>query len=301
MASGRRVLVSGGIYLDHFHRTSADIRLGKSMEIIEKKETLGGPGLCIATALSRLELNTSLYSIIGTCQNSKTAISWLSQENITWVGESFEGEEIDNSYLFESNSCNARVVFNSYSLSSELTPHNQVNITSWDFFVIMSPSNLPLILNFIKKKNIRIPSLAVVHSKQLRKIKKPLDLKDLNFLIISESDEEDLNYEKFKFNCIITTKGDAGCVIKQPDKSDIEIPIKLEKKIISKKLKSTNGAGEAFAAGFIAFFCHHETLLNQNKLSSKNIIDAVKFAQKWAAQHISNGGNLNFPYLSTLF
>lgn len=286
------VLVIGGVYLDRISQAGSELMVDATHEVESIAEHLGGPGLCLALALSRLGTRVALRTAIGECPASDRAVRLLEKNGVMLEGKRFPGAVLDRAEIYLSPS-GKRVVFNSHAISSTVSmPTTRIAELGPQIVVVASPTPVAVAETVAEAVHGRATTVLLLHSRQLNEIAtgriRVLELADV--VCLSEAEPEAAYLRKLRRRGIlVTTMGRDGATVSLPGAEPVRLsqPEAID-------AANTNGAGEAFCAALISEILR-ERRGGRWKPQLDSICQAVEFAQKYAAAHIRMGANLAFP------
>ena len=269
--------------------------LGSKLLIESLKFEIGGGGTNTAVAFARMGLKTGWIGSIGDCENSKSIIKNMKEENVDFLGTCTKGRA-GYSVILDSK-VNDRTILTFKGENNNLKFNNlnkkEIAKTKWMYFCSMVGDAFiaqKRIARFAKKNKIKIafnPSSyqAKAGLKELKSV-----LKNTNILILNREEaglltkQNDLDkiFSKIHLSgpsIVIITDGKDGAIC-----SDGIHKYKAHAHKI--KVKETTGAGDAFAASFLGTFIKTNDIEKSLKFA---VINSQSVIQEYGAKNVLLG------------
>ncbi len=286
----RRIHVFGPTYIDYSINLKDTISLDGSSRIEQERIFPGGTGLCYAIALSRLHNSVVLHTVVGSDNKSRIVDKFISAEKNINTEIQKVNTKTDYAYILIDKGNHKAVA--SRKEASNLFNVNLVNFDSLDeadSIVITSLRNdiansiLQNIKDSVKSKPFIMWAPHLPNCKNSKLIADNISL--IDHISLSLEEYELLKSQigdpiKLGVKSITVTARDKGCdLISDSGIKHFESVMPLKKPLDS------NGAGEAFGAGFLTSY-----------LITSNYHFSVKTGSYLAYLHIQRSGS-DFPKL----
>jgi sugar/nucleoside kinase (ribokinase family) len=282
-----KIDVFGPTYIDHTIELKDDISLDGSSRIENETYYPGGTGLCYAIALARLNNETTINSVVGNDNNSKIVYRFINSEtNLIPKFQKLNGQT-DYAYILIDKGSH-KTVASRKEVSNKFNTKKLKFKNYSDAVVITSFSNeiCSEIIKYYYELSNKPFIMWAPHQSNLKNMKLIKDSMSFIDHITLSLDEYNQLYERIGdplkkgVKSITITLGENGC--------DLLSSEGMEHFNAVSKIKDpldTNGAGEAFGAGFLT------TYLNTN-----NLHQSVKLGCYLGYLHIQRKGS-DFPRL----
>ena len=293
MKKGFDVVCFGSAVLDAFVKTNADekdgnilIPYGCKMLMEDLHFEIGGGGTNTAVAFSRLGLNTGYIGKVGHDTNGDEILKLLKKENVEFLGSRTKKNTSGFSVVIRSREKHRSILtykgLNDEILKSDVKPFE----TKWLYLSSLMEKSLDTQIYLAKKLKAQGVKIAFNPSEYLiiRKNLKPL-MKYCDVLVLNRTEAQLLDGKKNtaehlasygpKIVAITDAAKEVECYDSFSGRTYKAIPPKV--KIVEK-----TGAGDAFAAGFVA-----------SLIVGKNVKDSVHFGIKEATAVLTHFGAKN--------
>ncbi len=253
-----KIKVFGPTCIDYTIRLKDNLLLDGSARIESEKVFLGGTGLCYAIALSRLGNKIFFHSVIGNDRKGKIIRKSVELEkNIIARWQIFEGSTDYAYILIDDNShkiaASKKVLTNKFDknlIRNYLMEKSEaIVISSFKNEIVLS------ILSNIEKNN-KIPFVVwapnIINCNEIEILKTKLSVIDhitLSFKEFTVLYQKIGNPFDFGVKTVTITKGENGCDLLTPNNVRHYKAIRAVDNPLD-----TNGAGEAFGAGYITSY-----------------------------------------------
>lgn len=287
-AVSNRILVLGPSYIDIHLVLEDPISLDGTSRVKEIVETPGGTGLCYASALANLENNVSLATVLGNDHSATSIHKFLTSEGITPMIQ-FETQRTDFAYILVDNhnhktAASHRTISDLYDVAQldeqQLTSFGAVVITSFSNHIVKNildklksqkSKNMPFVMWAPHVPNCLEASLIINRLKLIDHI--TLSKNEYNIL-----ENKIGNPLRAGVKSITITDGKNGSILRT---NSLNIHIDCVNPIDYPA--NTNGAGEAFGAGFLSVF-----------LNTHDYQNSTLAGNTYAYEHVQNTKSL-FP------
>ena len=254
--------------------------VGAKILITDTRFTTGGGGTNTAVAFSRLGLKTAYLGAISNDTFGQEVMKMLKREKIKFVG--FRGESTNGfSVILDSISHNRTIL--AFKGQNDKIKFSQIPLkklkTRWFYFSSMLGTSFKTQAKLAKWAHDNFVKIAFNPSSYLTKKGarhiKPI-LKYTDILVLNKEEAEMLvkrdlfeKLHKLGPKIIVITDGAKGTKA-----SDREHLYSIKSRKV--KVEETTGAGDSFAAGFVAAFVKHKDIETCLKIGAANAESVIK-------------------------